>query len=85
MQRAGVSDALPEPDFEQLFHLVPSPLVVLMPDFTIVHSNQARLESTATTFEATVGRNLFDVFPANPGDPEADGTWHEGNYRSRPS
>jgi serine phosphatase RsbU (regulator of sigma subunit) len=73
VQRAGVSDALPEPDFEQLFHLVPSPLVVLMPDFTIVHSNQARLESTATTLEATVGRNLFDVFPANPGDPEADG------------
>ncbi|RJK96145.1 GAF domain-containing protein [Vallicoccus soli] len=64
---------MPEPDFARVFDEAPAPFLLLTPDFTIVHANKARLEATATTLEATVGRNLFDVFPMNPDDPAADG------------
>ncbi|MBF5080791.1 SpoIIE family protein phosphatase [Quadrisphaera sp. INWT6] len=63
----------PLPDFRPIFDETPTPLLLLSPDFTIVHANRARLEATATTLEATVGRNLFEVFPMNPDDPAADG------------
>ncbi|MBB2901153.1 serine phosphatase RsbU (regulator of sigma subunit) [Kineococcus radiotolerans] len=65
--------ALPEPDFVRVFDETPVPLLLLTPDFVIVHANRARLEATATTLEATVGRGLFEVFPMNPDDPAADG------------
>nr|WP_209313980.1 PAS domain-containing protein [Blastococcus sp. TF02A_35] len=64
---------LPEPDYRRVFDAAPTPFLLLTPDLTIVHANQARLEATATTLEGTVGRNLFDVFPMNPDDPAADG------------
>ena len=65
--------SLPEPDFARVFDETPVPLLLLTPDFVIVHANRARLEATATTLEATVGRGLFEVFPMNPDDPTADG------------
>ncbi|WP_432561414.1 SpoIIE family protein phosphatase [Kineococcus sp. SYSU DK003] len=64
---------LPEPDFQRVFDETPAPLLLLTPDFVIVRANRARLEVTATTLEATVGRGLFEVFPMNPDDPGADG------------
>ncbi|TNM67358.1 GAF domain-containing protein [Streptomyces sp. NP160] len=66
-------DQVPQPDFRRVFDETPAPLLLLTPDFTIVHANRARLEATATTLEATVGRNLFEVFSMNPDDPAADG------------
>ncbi|MGQ7296444.1 SpoIIE family protein phosphatase [Quadrisphaera sp. KR29] len=62
-----------EPDFRRIFDETPAPLLLLTPDFVIVHANRARLEATATTLEGTVGRGLFEVFPMNPDDPAADG------------
>src|SRR5205807_9010208 len=35
--------------------------------------NQAYLAATATRREAILGRPIFDVFPDNPADPNADG------------
>jgi serine phosphatase RsbU (regulator of sigma subunit) len=64
---------LPEPDFARIFDETPAPLLLLTPDLVIVRANRARLEATATTLEATVGRGLFEVFPMNPDDPAADG------------
>nr|WP_269205181.1 SpoIIE family protein phosphatase [Motilibacter aurantiacus] len=64
---------MPSPDFARVFDEAPAPFLLLTPDFTIVHANRARLQATATTLEATVGRHLFDVFPMNPDDPAADG------------
>ena len=64
---------VPVPDFRRVFDEAPAPFLLLTPDFVIVHANRARLVATETTLEDTVGRNLFDVFPRNPDDPDADG------------
>ncbi|MGY1857357.1 SpoIIE family protein phosphatase [Modestobacter sp. SYSU DS0290] len=61
------------PDYARVFEVAPAPFLLLTPDFVIVHANQARREVTATTVEENVGRNVFDLFPANPDDPAADG------------
>ena len=64
---------LPVPDWARVFDAAPAPFLLLTPDLVIVHANRARLEATATTLEATVGRHLFDAFPMPPDDPTADG------------
>ncbi|MGY1749824.1 SpoIIE family protein phosphatase [Modestobacter sp. SYSU DS0511] len=66
-------EALPVPDYAQVFEVAPAPFLLLTPDFVIVHANRARREVTATTLEENVGRHVFDLFPANPDDPAADG------------
>ncbi len=61
---------------------MPVPGVVLLPDaprFTIVHANRAYLEATQTTQQFLAGKGLFEAFPNNPGNPEADG---EQNLRA---
>jgi len=63
-----------EMPFRALFDAAPAPLLVLAPpDWTIVAVNQARLEVTGTTRDGQIGRSLFDLFPDDPEDPEADG------------
>ena len=60
--------------FGALFDAAPTPLlVVALPDWTIVAANQERLRVTGTTREEQIGRPLFEVFPDDPGDPDADG------------
>ena len=64
----------PSPDFPALFEAAPTPLLVIAPpDWTIVAANAARLKITGTTREEQIGRRLFDVFPDDPNDPDADG------------
>ena len=65
--------ARPPVDFAKVFDEAPTPLLLLTPDFVIVHANRARLAATSTTLGQTVGRDLFEVFPMNPQDPSADG------------
>ena len=60
-------------DFQQLFDAVPGLYLVLKPDFTIVAVSDAYLRGTMTKREEIVGRGIFDVFPDNPGDPNATG------------
>jgi PAS domain S-box-containing protein len=60
-------------DFAALFDATPSPYLVLAADFSIVSVNQAYLRATRTVHEQIVGRDIFDVFPDNPGDPAASG------------
>ena len=63
-----------EISFSALFDAAPTPfLVVTPPDWTIVAANEARLQVTGTTREEQVGRKLFDVFPDDPQDLNADG------------
>src|SRR4028118_193647 len=73
---------LPVPDWARVFDVAPAPFLLLTPDLVIVHANRARLEATATTLEATVGRHLFDAFPMPPDDPTADGL---RNLRASPA
>jgi len=61
-------------DFRVLFEASPTPfLVVAPPDWTIVAVNDARLSLTGSTREEQIGRRLFDLFPDDPDDPDADG------------
>ena len=60
-------------DFQLLFESVPGLFLVLLPDFTITAVSDAYLQATLTRREQIVGRHLFDVFPDNPDDPNADG------------
>jgi PAS domain S-box-containing protein len=61
------------PDYSALFDATPSPYLVLAPDFSIVAVNQAYLDVTRTRRADVLHRNVFDVFPDNPGDPHSSG------------
>jgi serine phosphatase RsbU (regulator of sigma subunit) len=63
----------PEIDFAALFAATPDPYLVLGPDLVIVGVNQAYLARTGRSREDLVGQYIFDAFPDNPADPEADG------------
>ncbi|MEV6006185.1 SpoIIE family protein phosphatase [Streptomyces sp. NPDC051976] len=60
-------------DYQALFAATPSPYLVLGPDLVIVDVNEAYLRATARTRDNLVGQYLFDAFPDNPADPDADG------------
>lgn len=63
----------PQIDYEALFVATPSPYLVLRPDLVIVDVNEAYLRATGRSRQELVGQFLFDAFPDNPQDPEADG------------
>ncbi len=54
----------PKPDFEAVFNCLPTPLLVMDRDLTILALNQAFLNASKTTREAVVGSNIFAAFPA---------------------
>ncbi len=60
-------------DFQAVFQGVPGLYLVLTPDLRIVAVSDAYLAVTMTRREEICGRDLFDVFPDNPGDPAARG------------
>jgi len=61
------------PDFRNIFELVPKPCLVLDSAFTIVAVNDAYCSATMTTRDAIVGHAVFEVFPDNPDEIQADG------------
>jgi two-component system sensor histidine kinase/response regulator len=61
------------PDFRRLFEGAPGLYLVLDPQLTIVAVSNAYLAATMTTRENIPGRNVFEVFPDNPDDPDATG------------
>ncbi|MGW5328399.1 PP2C family protein-serine/threonine phosphatase [Streptomyces sp. NPDC004014] len=65
-------------DHAALFAATPSPYLVLDPDLVIVDVNRAYLEATGRTRDDLVGQHVFQAFPDNPDDPEADGTRNLG-------
>src|SRR5687768_4120272 len=60
-------------DYAALFAATPSPYLVLGPDLVIVEVNRAYLEATGRSRESLIGQYVFDAFPDNPGNPDADG------------
>jgi signal transduction histidine kinase/ActR/RegA family two-component response regulator len=73
------SQALAPLDFQALFESAPDLYLVLDPGLTIVAVSDAYLRATMTTRVGILGRHLFEVFPDNPDDPEANGV---GNLRA---
>ena len=61
------------PDFQAVFQYATGLYLVLETDFTIVAASDAYLTATMTKREEIVGHGLFDVFPDNPDDVNADG------------
>lgn len=56
-----------------VFDNVHHPYLLLAPDFTIIEANSAFLRATITDLALISRRHVFDVFPDNPNDPDADG------------
>jgi protein-histidine pros-kinase len=61
------------PDFQLLFQSVPGCYLILSTDLRIVAVSDAYLHATMTERAAILDRPLFEVFPDNPDDPNADG------------
>ncbi|MFJ3175349.1 PP2C family protein-serine/threonine phosphatase [Streptomyces roseus] len=68
----------PEIDYRALFNATPSPYLVLAPDLVIVAVNEAYLRVTGRSRQELVGQHVFEAFPDNPGDPDADGVSNLG-------
>lgn len=60
-------------DYRRLFEASPSPYLIMTADFVIVTVNRAYAEATMTDPDTVAGRPMFEVFPDNPADPDADG------------
>nr|WP_028803731.1 SpoIIE family protein phosphatase [Streptomyces sp. 142MFCol3.1] len=60
-------------DYGALFAVTPSPYMVLRPDLVIADVNEAACRVTGRAREDLLGRYLFDAFPENPADPDAEG------------
>ncbi|MFI2207932.1 PAS domain-containing protein, partial [Streptomyces sp. NPDC020192] len=63
----------PEIDYTAAFAVLPSPCLMLGTDLVIIDANWAFCEVTGRSRVELVGQYLFDAFPDNPADPEADG------------
>ena len=67
------SELIPQAEYQSLFESVPGLYLVLTPSLTIVAVSDAYLDATMTERETLIGRDLFEVFPDNPEDPNATG------------
>ncbi|HUK71331.1 MAG TPA: ATP-binding protein [Streptosporangiaceae bacterium] len=59
------------PDFQVLFESAPVSFLVLDPDGVIVAVSDRYLRDTMTVREQLIGRLVCEVFPEDPGDPNA--------------
>jgi signal transduction histidine kinase len=65
-----------KPDFKTLFETCPGLYLVILPNtptYTIIAVSDAYLKATMTTREFLIGKGIFEAFPENPDDPQADG------------
>lgn len=60
-------------DFKRLFEHIPGLYLILSYDLLIIAVSDSYLKATMTKREEIIGRDLFDVFPDNPNDLQADG------------
>ncbi|MGO9927912.1 MAG: ATP-binding protein [Mycobacterium sp.] len=60
-------------DFHLLFESAPGLFLVLDPDLKIVAVTDAYVQATLTERAQILGRGIFEVFPDNPDDPDAEG------------
>jgi two-component system sensor kinase FixL len=60
--------------YRPLFETLPGLYLILDPAFTIVAVNDAYCRATMTARADLVGKGIFEAFPDNPDDPDADGT-----------
>lgn len=68
-----------ENNYKDLFNLSPALVLVIDIDFIVIAVTDFFLKVTMTERNDILGKNIFDVFPDNPNDTEADG---ERNMRA---
>lgn len=62
-----------ELDFRMLFEKLPGLYWVFDPEFRIVAATDEILKAGRRTREEVIGRKIFEAFPDNPEDPDANG------------
>jgi PAS domain S-box-containing protein len=67
---------IPTDNFKILFEQLPGLFLILTPDFTIAVVSDLYIEASLTTRECIIGRNIFEAFPDNPDDYNADGVFN---------
>ena len=70
---AAMVFSIETPDFRALLESAPDPYLILDRDFIIIGATDAYLRATMTRREGILGLSVFDVFPDNPDDRQADG------------
>jgi signal transduction histidine kinase len=65
--------AAPVIDFRRIFEFASNLVLVLDPELRIVAVSNTYLQATLTTREQILSRHIFEIFPDNPDDPNADG------------
>lgn len=60
-------------NYQSLFESIPGLFLLLSPQFTITNASNSYLAATMTRREDIINREVFEVFPDNPNDPEATG------------
>ncbi|AQU70941.1 PP2C family protein-serine/threonine phosphatase [Streptomyces niveus] len=64
---------MPDIDYAVLFEALPSPYLILDPRLVILDANVAYQRVASLRRDQLLGRYIFDAFPDNPQDPDADG------------
>lgn len=65
-------------DYSALFAATPAPYLILTTELVICEVNQAYLAATARSRDELLGQHIFDAFPDNPDNPDADGVRNLG-------
>lgn len=60
-------------EYRLIFESLPGLYLILFPDLRIAAVSDSYLKATNTKRDEILGRGIFDVFPDNPSDPNADG------------
>ena len=60
--------------FQSMFEMTPIIGYVVARDWSVVAVTDRLLREIGQPRDAVVGRNVFEVFPDNPEDPDADGS-----------
>ncbi len=59
--------------FRPAFQVAPNPYLLVSPNLIIAGANDAYMAGTGARHSDLIGCELFDAFPDNPADPDADG------------
>ncbi len=60
-------------EYRLIFESLPGLYLILFPDLRIAAVSDSYLKATNTKRDEILGRGIFEVFPDNPSDPNADG------------
>jgi len=69
----------PQIDFQKVIESVSSIYIILSTELDILYVNEALEKASMRKREDIIGRNLFEVFPDNPADKNADGVSNLSN------